>query len=95
MREDPTWIPPSLEGGSLAVIYQRTGEESPAVISWGPEQILRYKSDEVAQVCWYIGLATGMEIPAVIESWVPRVWVRYRISAHHSIPRTRTVVSQV
>ena len=38
---------PREEGGSLAVIYQRTGE-SPGVTSWGPEQILRYRSDEVA-----------------------------------------------
>ena len=37
-------------GGSLAVIYQRTEEEIPIVISWGPEQILRYRSDEVAEV---------------------------------------------
>ena len=44
---------PIEEGGSLAVIRQRTEEESPAVISWGPEQILRYRSDEVAQVWWY------------------------------------------
>jgi len=35
---------PRDEGGYLAVIYQRTGEERPAVISWGPEQILRHKS---------------------------------------------------
>ena len=44
---------PMKEGGSLAVICQRTKEGSPAVISWGPEQILRYRSDEVAQVWWY------------------------------------------
>ena len=44
---------PMKEGGSLAVIYQRTEEGSPAVISWGPEQILKYRSDEVAQVWWY------------------------------------------
>ena len=25
--------------------------------------------------CEYLGLAMGMEIPAVIESWVPQVWV--------------------
>ena len=34
---------PMEEGGSLAVINWRTEEESPAVISWGPEQILRYR----------------------------------------------------
>ena len=28
---------PIEEGGSLAVIRQRTEEESPAVISWGPD----------------------------------------------------------
>ena len=40
------------EGGSLVVIYQRTEEENPTVISCGPEQILRYRSDEVVQVWW-------------------------------------------
>ena len=35
------------EGCSLAVICQRTEEGSPAVISWGPEQILKYRSGEV------------------------------------------------
>ena len=49
---------PIKEGGSLAVICQRTEEESPAIISWGPEQILRYKSDEMAQVM-VIQLAEG------------------------------------
>jgi len=43
---------PREEGCSLAVVYQRTEEESPGVISWGPEQILRYRS-EVAQEWWY------------------------------------------
>ena len=44
---------PTEERGSVAVICQRTEQESPAVISWGPEQILRYRSDEMAQVWWY------------------------------------------
>jgi hypothetical protein len=43
---------PREEGCSLAVICQRI-EGSPAVISWGLEQILKYMSDEVAQEWWY------------------------------------------
>ena len=41
------------EGCSLAVICQRTEEGSLAVISWGPEQILKYMSDKVTQEWWY------------------------------------------
>ena len=44
---------PKEERGSLAVICQRTEEGGLTVISWGPEQILKYRSDEVAQVWWY------------------------------------------
>jgi hypothetical protein len=38
---------PREEGCNLAVICQRTEEGSPVVIRWGPEQILKYMSDEV------------------------------------------------
>jgi hypothetical protein len=44
---------PREEGCGLAVIFQRTEERSPAVISWFPEQILKYRSDEVPQEWWY------------------------------------------
>jgi hypothetical protein len=38
---------PKEDGCSLAVICQRTEEGSPAVISWGPDWILKYRSGEV------------------------------------------------
>ena len=64
VREDPTWIPPLQgspigqtyprgEGCSLAVVCQRPEKGSLTVINWGPEQILKYMSDEVAQEWWY------------------------------------------
>ena len=53
---------PMEEGGSLAVICQRTEEESSAVISWGPEQILRYRSDEMASICHGYCKTCGYEV---------------------------------
>ena len=44
---------PREKGCSLAIICQRTEEGSPVAISWGPEQILKYMSDEVTQKWQY------------------------------------------